>query len=60
MGVGQDCFDGSHVDGGAKADLAVELAGSAGWICGNDEGVLVGRVAASGAPFIGQKILTDY
>jgi hypothetical protein len=60
VGNGQDCLDGGDVVRRAKADFAIELAGAAGWLCVNDEGVLGGHVAASGVQKIAQKELKNW
>jgi len=50
VGTGQDSFDRGDASGCAQGGSPAELAGYAGGLCGGDEGVLGGHVAAPGAP----------
>src|SRR3990167_5724248 len=50
LGVGESCLDGCHVVIGAKGGFPAQLASPGGWLCGDDEGVLGGRVVALATP----------
>jgi len=46
VGSGEGGLDSGFAAGGVQAGPATELAGTGGWLRGDDEGVLGGRVAA--------------
>ena len=59
VGNGQDRLDCGDVGRCAKVGFAVELVGVAGWLCGDDEGVLGGHVAAPSAPEFVERLKID-